>query len=155
MSQTSVALLFDKRIERLEPLLAAGWLPNRFIEEEDVNDMVGDVQDEDWPFTLGVEPFVVSHCGGDLPSFLRISSDFSGFFIKGGGCFLTTKGFENAFSPLRSSSIRAIVEATWLPLAVVSMLLLSDSFKSDVFLAEVNELEDVDEDDWVISLRWT
>lgn len=99
---------------------------------------------------------MVSHWGGDLPSFLRISSDFSGFFIKGGGCFLAaTKGLDEAFSPLRSSSIRAIVEATWLPLAVVSMLLLSDSFKSDVFLAEVNELEDVDEDDWVISLRWT
>lgn len=88
-----MALLFDKRIERLEPLVA-GWLPNRFIEDEDVKDMVGDVQHDVWTFTLGVEPFVVSHCGGDLPSFLRISSDFSGFFIKGGGCFFATMGLD-------------------------------------------------------------
>lgn len=44
-------------------------------------------------------------CGGDLPSFRSISSDFSGFFINGGGFFLsgsTLDGDESDLSPFSS-----------------------------------------------------
>ena len=45
-SQTSVALLLDNRIERFDPFVAA-WLANRFIEDDEVIELVGDVQDDD------------------------------------------------------------------------------------------------------------
>lgn len=98
---------------------------NKFIEEDEVSDAVGDVQVEEASSSCAIGANSAPLLGGDLPSFRMISSDFSGFFINGGGCFfLVEQLLFRAVVSLSSSSILAIVDATRLLRALFVVVLV-------------------------------
>ena len=119
---TSVALLLDKRTDRLvleEALFV--------VDEDDIEEKLEELE-EGIEFELECATWVCS-VGGERPSLRRISSDFSGFCIIGGGFFfkgVTLESFNCLFSVFdfeTSSAITDTVELlVWLSLGSSSSL---------------------------------